>query len=291
MGTYLGTPDGRVPSEQETQRPMDHNRIPPTVRRTYGADDLSTAPSFAGGFINFGYWQGIDLANPTPEDRVRSQEQMYRRVLGEFPEPRERLRLAEVGCGRGLGAALALREFRFAGVTGVDIHPDQIERARAVNTRALATYPDRLAYTLGSAEELPFSDGYLDGVFSVEAAQHFRELGGFARESARVLRSGGRLVVATFFTAPGPDAAERLKIVLASFADGLDVPHPLEDFTAELTRHGFTDIAADSIGADVWPGLDRYLADTVPTSHWTRNFLPAWRDGLVDYHVLTATRI
>ncbi|MBV2155665.1 class I SAM-dependent methyltransferase [Kitasatospora sp. SUK 42] len=269
---------------------MDHNHIPPTVRRTYGTDDLAKAASFAGGFINFGDWQGIDLTAPTPEDRVHSQEQLYRRVLRAFPEPRVQLRLAEVGCGRGLGAALALREFRFAAVTGVDIHPDQIERARAVNARALATYPDRLAFTLGSAAQLPFSDGYLDGVFSVEAAQHFRELTGFARECARVLRPGGRLVVTTFFSAPGPEVAERLKILLASFADGLDVAHPLGDFTADLTRSGFTDVTAESIGTDVWPGLDRYLTDAVPAAHWSRNFLPAWRSGLLDYHLVTATR-
>ncbi|MFJ9609488.1 class I SAM-dependent methyltransferase [Kitasatospora sp. NPDC101176] len=267
---------------------MDQNRIPPTVRRTYGADDLSTAPSFGGGFINFGYWQGMDLTAPTPEDRVHSQEQLYRRVLREFPEPREHRRLAEVGCGRGLGAALALREFRFATVTGVDIHPDQVERARAVNAKALATYPDRLAYTLGPADDLPFADGSLDGVYSVEAAQHFRELTGFAHEAARVLRPGGRLVVTTFFTADGPDVAERLSILLGSFADGLDVPHPLSAFTADLGKAGFGDVTATSIGADVWPGLDRYLADTVPPGHWSRNFHHAWRTGLLDYHVVTA---
>ncbi|MGW3039746.1 class I SAM-dependent methyltransferase [Kitasatospora sp. NPDC001159] len=269
---------------------MDHNHIPPTVRRTYGTDDLAKAASFAGGFINFGDWQGIDLTAPTPEDRVRSQEQLYRRVLRAFPEPREQLRLAEVGCGRGLGAALALREFRFAAVTGVDIHPDQIERARAVNAKALATYPDRLAYILGSADELPFPDASLDGLYSVEAAQHFRELTSFAREAARVLRPGGRLVVTTFFTAPGADAAERLKILLASFADGLDVAHPLDDFTTDLAGAGFTTVTTESIGPDVWPGLDRYLAGSVPPAHWTRHFLTAWRDGLLDYHLITADR-
>ncbi|MBV6698049.1 class I SAM-dependent methyltransferase [Kitasatospora aureofaciens] len=269
---------------------MNQNHIPPTVHRTYGADDLSQAASFAGGFINFGDWRGIDLTAPTPEDRVRSQEQLYRRVLREFPEPREQLRLAEVGCGRGLGAALALREFRFAAVTGVDIHPDQIERARAVNARALATYPDRLAYTLGAADELPFPEGSLDGIYSVEAAQHFRELTSFADETARVLRPGGRLVVTTFFTSTGQDVAERLSILLGSFADGLDVAHPVDGFTADLTKVGFTTVAAESIGADVWPGLDRYLENAVPSDHWSRNFLTAWRDGLLDYYVVTAER-
>ncbi|MFC5884457.1 class I SAM-dependent methyltransferase [Kitasatospora sp. CM 4170] len=269
---------------------MNQDRIPAAVRRTYGVDDLSKAASFAGGFINFGDWSGIDLTTLGPEDRVRSQEQLYRRVLRGFPEPHERLRLAEVGCGRGLGAALALREFRFAAVTGVDIHPDQIERARAVNAKALATYPDRLAYALGAADELPFPDAALDGLYSVEAAQHFRELTGFAHEAARVLRPGGRLVVTTFFTAEGPDAAERLAILLGSFADGLDVAHPLGPFTADLAAAGFTGVAAESVGADVWPGLDRYLEDTVPPGHWTRHFLTAWKDGLIDYHLVTADR-
>ncbi|MQS11105.1 class I SAM-dependent methyltransferase [Streptomyces kaniharaensis] len=269
---------------------MNQSRIPPSVHRMYGADDLSQAATFAGGFINFGYWHGIDLAAPTPEDRVHSQEQLYRLVLRAFPEPHEQLRLAEVGCGRGLGSALALREFRFAAVTGADIHPDQIERARAVNARALATYPDRLSYTLGAADELPFPDGSLDGVYSVEAAQHFRELTSFAHEAARVLRPGGRLVVTTFFTADGPDVAERLSILLGSFADGLDVAHPLDGFTADLAEAGFTSITTESIGADVWPGLDRYLADIVPPGHWTRHFRTAWRDGLLDYHVVTADR-
>ncbi|MFJ8622816.1 class I SAM-dependent methyltransferase [Kitasatospora sp. NPDC093550] len=290
MGTYLGAPDRRAPTEQETERPMDHNHIPPTVRQTYGAGDLSKAASFAGGFINFGDWHGIDLTAPTPEDRVHSQEQLYRRVLRTFPEPREQLRLAEVGSGRGLGAALALREFRFAAVTGVDIHPDQVERARAVNAKAMATYPDRLAYAIGAADRLPFADGSLDGLYSVEAAQHFRELTGFAHEAARVLRPGGHFAVTTFFAAPGSEVAERLRILLASFADGLDVPHTLAGFTADLAEAGLTGLHTESIGADVWPGLDRYLTDTVPTSHWTRNFLAAWHDGLLDYHLITATR-
>ncbi|MFE2108052.1 class I SAM-dependent methyltransferase [Kitasatospora sp. NPDC059463] len=269
---------------------MSQDRIPGPVRQTYGADDLSRAAGFGGGFINFGDWSGIRTTAPTPEDRVRSQEDLYRRVLRAFPGPRESLRLGEVGCGRGLGAALALCEFRFAAVTGVDIHPDQIERARAVNAKALATFPDRLAYSLGSADDLPFADASLDGVYSVEAAQHFRELTGFARETARVLRPGGRLVVTTFFTAAGPDVAERLSILLGSFANGLDVAHPLDAFTADLAAAGFGDVATESIGTDVWPGLDRFLEGTVPPGHWTRNFLGAWRDGLLDYHLVTATR-
>ncbi|MFC9330109.1 class I SAM-dependent methyltransferase [Kitasatospora sp. NPDC057015] len=269
---------------------MSQDAIPPAVRRVYGPEDLSTAASFAGGYINFGDWSGFDAAGtPTRADRVRSQQALYRRVLAEFPHP-PASRLAEVGCGRGLGCALAVGELDFAAVTGVDIHPEQVARAREANAGALAASPDRLGYTIGAADRLPFADGALDGVYSVEAAQHFPELPGFAREAARVLRPGGRLVVTTFFTS-GPAAAGPLRELLASFADGLDVPHPITGFATALEAAGFAAPAVRSIGPAVWPGFDRYLAGgAVPPGHWARNFLAAWREGLLDYYLVTAER-
>ncbi|MFI6448282.1 methyltransferase domain-containing protein [Kitasatospora sp. NPDC050543] len=267
---------------------MSEDGIFPAVQRTYGSDDLSLAASFAGGYINFGDWSTLGRTGPPDRAaRVRSQQELYRRVLREFPDPTHS-RVAEVGCGRGLGCALALAELGFAAVTGVDIHPQQVARARAANAALLTSRPDRLDYVTGSADRLPFADGRLDGLYSVEAAQHFRELAGFAREAARVLRPGGRLVVTTFFSS-GPAAAEPLREVLASFASGLDVAHPIDGFSAELSRAGFAEVRVRSIGEAVWPGFDRYLAGgAVPPGHWSRNFVTAWRDGLLDYYVVSA---
>ncbi|WP_035804985.1 class I SAM-dependent methyltransferase [Kitasatospora mediocidica] len=268
---------------------MSQDRIPPRVRTMYGPEDLSSSPSFAGGYINFGYWEAIPLGDTLDDaDRVRSQQELYRRVLGAFEHPAE-CRVAEIGCGRGLGSALALREFGFAQVCGVDIHPDQLARARAANAELLATHGDRLSYQLGAADAQPFPDASLDALYSVEAAQHFRELTGFANESARVLRPGGQLVMTTFFST-GPEAAAPLAELLESFADGLDVAHPIGDFEADLTKAGFESVRVESIGAAVWPGMDRYLEGTPIRDLWPRNFLPAWRQGLLDYYVVSARR-
>lgn len=161
----------------------------------YGELDLSTVPAFAGGFINFGYWAGLTGPADRPlteADRVRSEQDLYRLVLGTFAPARGRTAL-EVGCGRGLGCALALREFGLGTVIGLDAHPDQIARAREANAELLAASPDttgRLEFRRGAAQHLPLPDGSVDCLFSVEAAQHFRDLPGFARESARVLRAG-----------------------------------------------------------------------------------------------------
>ncbi|MFI8849100.1 class I SAM-dependent methyltransferase [Streptomyces sp. NPDC053499] len=262
---------------------------PSRVRDAYGPEDLSSVPAFSGGFINFGHWEGIPLDRPlTADDRVRSERNLYRRVLRTLAA---RGRAVEVGCGLGLGGALALEEFGFRSVTGLDIHPEQLARARRVNARLLARAPGRLRFVQGAAERLPFADGEFDALYSVEAAQHFPDLTGFARESARVLRPGGGLAVTSFFLPDGADgAAASLAARLDSFAEGLDVAHQLGTLLTALGEAGLADVRGVSIGAHVWPGFDRYLAAVELPVTWPRNFLTSYREGLLDYYVVTARR-
>lgn len=262
-----------------------------TVRETYGPADLSSVPVFAGGFINFGYWRSIDLAGPLAvDDRVRSQEEMYRQVL-DAAGPLDGRRVVEVGCGLGVGCALALREYRPERVTGMDIHPQQLDRARRANADLLETSPSALRFVRGAAEEMPFGDGEFDCVYSVEAAQHFDDMTAFAREAARVLRPGGRVVVASFFTPDDdPDHGARLASYLETFADGLDIARPVTLVTDALTRAGLTDARAVSIGPDVWQGWDRWLSDQWKPGTWPRNFLKAYEQHHLDYYLVTARR-
>lgn len=221
---------------------------------------------------------------------MRSEQDLYRLVLGTFDRPQGRTAL-EVGCGRGLGSALALREFGLGTVLGMDAHPDQIVRAREANAALLAPSPDssgRLTFLQGAAERIPLPDGCADFLFSVEAAQHFRDLAGFAREAARVLRPGGRLALTTFF-ARTRAAARTLPTVLPPYADGLDVPHVIDEVAATLTAAGLREVRVRSIGDGVWESYDRYMAQHPELrDEWPRRYLTAYETGLLDYYVLTA---
>ncbi|MFJ5549420.1 class I SAM-dependent methyltransferase [Streptomyces sp. NPDC093225] len=263
----------------------------PAVRETYGPSDLSREPVFAGGFINFGYWSAVDLTAPLGEaERIRSQQDLYRHVL-DAAGPLGGQRVLEVGCGLGMGCTLALRERGPAAVTGMDIHPAQLERARDAHAGLLEEAPGRLRFVRGAAEGMPFGDGEFDAVVSVEAAQHFPDLAAFAAETARVLRPGGRVAVASFFAADdGAGRAAELAQLLDTFANGLDIARPVTALTGALTAAGLADARAGSIGPQVWAGWDTWLARSWAPDTWPRNFLRAYERGILDYHLVTAHR-
>ncbi|MER8104846.1 methyltransferase domain-containing protein [Kitasatospora sp. NPDC094016] len=274
---------GEVREERSGMRPV--------VRETYGPENLSADPAYAGGFINFGYWHDIDLEQPlTQADRIRSEENVYRQLL-ETVGPVQGARILEVGCGLGMGCALALREYAPTEVTGLDIHPEQLRRARETHAGLLQEEPGRLRFLQGAAEHMPVQDGAVDVLLTVEAVQHFPELEPFAAEAFRVLRPGGRVAVATFLAADdAPERPAQLAKLLENYEDGLDHARPAKALTDALTAAGLTGARAHSIGSRVWPGFDLWVSKAWAPDSWPRNFLRAYKEGILDYYVITACR-
>lgn len=98
-------------------------------------------------------------------------------------------RVLDVGCGTGRLAA-ALAERHLAKVWGVDPSPEMVEIARE-------RIPRGSGVKLGSAEDLPFKDGWFERAVMWLAVHLVDRPRAFA-EVHRVLKSGGRLAIATF---------------------------------------------------------------------------------------------
>ncbi|WP_282797411.1 class I SAM-dependent methyltransferase [Streptomyces sp. CC224B] len=263
----------------------------PVVRETYGPADLSGDRVFAGGFINFGYWKAMDLGLPLSEvDRIRSQEDLYRFVLDAAGLSRG-AKVVEVGCGLGMGCVVMLRGYGCSTVTGIDIHPLQLRRARSAHADLLREEPARLRFVQGAADGMPLDDGEFDAVISVEAAQHFPDFGAFAAETWRVLRPGGRVAVASFFTVDdAPGRPGELARLLDTYASGLDIARPVQALADVFMEAGFTSVRVESIGPHVWPGWDRWLSQWWAPETWPRNFLRAYEQRILDYYLITAGR-
>ena len=104
------------------------------------------------------------------------------------PQPGERL--LDVATGTGAVALLAARAG--AVVTGLDLAPDLVERAR----EKAAAAGLEVTFEAGDAEALPYADGSFDVVCSAIGTQFAPDHEAIARELARVCRHGGRLGLA-----------------------------------------------------------------------------------------------
>lgn len=99
----------------------------------------------------------------------------------------------EVGPGPGGLAVELARRHPGLRLTGVDVDPAMVARARSRAARDGVA--DRVAFEVGDVAALPFPDGTFDLVASSFSAHHWPDgAAGFA-EIRRVLRPGGRAIV------------------------------------------------------------------------------------------------
>lgn len=102
-------------------------------------------------------------------------------------------RILQVECGHGDAALFLAREFPSARVRGVDRSEERVREAAA---RVGLDPEGRIAFKPGEPGQLPYPDEHFDLVAALDARPA-------ARESARVLRPGGFLVIASS-TSPRP---------------------------------------------------------------------------------------
>lgn len=145
-------------------------------------------------------------------------------------------RVLDVGCGGGQNACWFAEARADLRVTGLDLSPQQIGRARR-RGRGLA---DRVEFVEGSALDLPFDDHSFDLVVSMGSIKHWPDQARGVAECARVLAPGGQLIIAE------ADRGCRLDDARA-FVDRWRVPHLLWP----LALAGFrTWVAGQGLDAD-----------------------------------------
>jgi tocopherol O-methyltransferase len=103
--------------------------------------------------------------------------------------------ILDAGCGIG-GSALYLCDRFQANVTGITLSPRQAERA--TERAATAGLSDRAKFQVADALHTPFADESFDLIWSLESGEHYPDKGQFFQESHRLLKPGGKLVMATW---------------------------------------------------------------------------------------------
>ena len=114
----------------------------------------------------------------------------------------------DLGSGAGIDAFLAAREVGPQGrVIGVDMTPQMLERARR---NAASTRQGNVEFREGRLEALPVEDASIDAITSNCVINLVPDKAAVFREVARVLKPGGRMVVADIvLDAPLPEAVAK----------------------------------------------------------------------------------
>jgi ubiquinone/menaquinone biosynthesis C-methylase UbiE len=151
-----------------------------------------------GRFVHWGYWGDGDRVDDSMTSFAHAAERMSQRVCAAA-RVSDGQRILDVGCGWGGTIASLNEQLSHVSLTGLNIDPRQIERARR---RVRAKKGNSVTFVEGDACEMPLADSSFDVVIALECAFHFPDRRRFLSESRRVLRPGGRLVVADFVPAP-----------------------------------------------------------------------------------------
>jgi ubiquinone/menaquinone biosynthesis C-methylase UbiE len=117
----------------------------------------------------------------------------HRLLLGSLFErvAADGARVLEVGCGPGHLPILMARKYGLD-VTGLDLDPAMIQRARANATRAAGGHNRAPSFLVGDVASLAFPGRSFDLVVSTLSMHHWADATAGLAEIGRVLRDGGR---------------------------------------------------------------------------------------------------
>jgi len=209
-----------------------------------GPDYAAWSPNFN---MHFGYYRrGLN-----PFNRESMLEQMNIEI-------RNRLHLAntsrilDLGCGLGATLRSIARALPQANLNGITLVPWQLEQGRQLNQ----SHPEgrNVVITLGDYEHTTHPAQSFDAVYALESScyAHAPSKSAFLAEAHRLLRPGGRIVVADGFLGQGKLRGPQ-KPVYRKLCDCwvIDTLGEIEQFTAELKRLGFTHITVERTQARV----------------------------------------
>lgn len=243
--------------QQAIANPVVAPRVAPRIGlEQYYSEAGPDYAAWSRGFnMHFGYYR----AGANPLRREAMLEQMNVEVL-------KRLRLdgiaapslLDLGCGLGATLRSFARRLPGARLSGVTRVPWQVEQARALNQAGGCS--GRVCVIEADYEDrLPLLASSFDGVYALESSCHAHgaDKGVLLKESHRLLRRGGRLVVADGFLASDrfpPGLQQRIYRKLCE-CWVIEELAQLHQFTARLEQLGFKEITVEHLQMRVAPSV------------------------------------
>ena len=201
-------------------------------------------------WLNLGYWKEARTYKTACEDMAR--------LLANSGKFKDVNNLLDVGFGFGEQDLLWVTEFGVKHIEGVNITPLHVEVAN--ERKKSSNLSERINYQIGNAVNLSFEENTFDRVVALESACHFKPRVDFFKESYRVLKNEGMLVIADMVSKEGEVVTRKSQ---KKGREEIYIPHEnaitKNVYLKQLKEAGFEIVTAFSIAPYVYAGARKYF--------------------------------
>jgi tocopherol O-methyltransferase len=195
--------------------------------------------------LHLGYWDKDTLTNRQALWNMNYQIARHAQITNSDY-------VLDAGCGVG-GTSIFLANNIGCKVQGISLSPSQIENAnknkQTLDTKNLTTF------TCQSYYDTNFEANTFDVIIAVESALYSEPKDKFLKESFRILKPGGRIIIADWYFRAPKNESETYNI--DKFAETWAVENFIfeEDYCNDLTNIGFKNILLDDVSENVFPSV------------------------------------
>lgn len=197
--------------------------------------------------LHYGYW---DSSTKTFDDALLN----INKVLAGYANISKNDSVLDAGCGIG-GSAVWLAKNIGCRVTGISLNEKQVNNAREFSTKEKVDH--LVAFEQNDYTSTGFADNSFDVVWAIESVCYLPDKSEFIREAFRILKPGGRLILADFFKSDNLNESEEKRI--RKWANGWAIEDyaTRENFEQQLSEAGFSKINFENANQAIWPSAKR----------------------------------
>jgi cyclopropane fatty-acyl-phospholipid synthase-like methyltransferase len=196
--------------------------------------------------LHYGYWDNTTR-------NLHEALMKINKVMSEFADIKQSDRVLDAGCGNG-GSSIWLAKNIGCNVVGISLNQKQVDQANEFAIRA--GLHDKVLIEKNDFHQTNYPPSSFDVIWGIESICYADKLK-FFNEANRLLKPGGRIVVADFFRKPGLKANDA-KLV-SEWESGWAVNQfaTREEFKNGLNATGFSEVKTIDITENILPSAKK----------------------------------
>ncbi|WP_375559439.1 methyltransferase domain-containing protein [Bernardetia sp. OM2101] len=218
--------------------------------------------------MHFGFYK----KGMNPLDLEKMLLQMTKEVFGRLEiyehikKSNQEIKAIDLGCGVGTSARYFAQMYPFAKITAITLVKEQIELGKFLLKQQLENGEIRnqniegnIKFICTNYENTPFLDGSFTSAYAIESSCYGngKDKFAFLEEASRLLKSGGRLVIADGFLKHGNQLPFLVEKAYQKTCQCWALPEmgQINPFVEAMKKVGFIDIKIEDISWKVAPSV------------------------------------